>query len=44
MAVNPDFKDLFVAFNDAEVRFLVVGAYAQNRSIAASHRGDEAAR
>jgi hypothetical protein len=28
MAVNPDFRDLFVAFDDAEVRFLVVGAYA----------------
>ena len=28
MAVNPDFRDLFCAFNDAEVRFLVVGAYA----------------
>jgi hypothetical protein len=28
MAGNPDFKDLFAAFNDADVRFLVVGAYA----------------
>jgi len=28
MAVNPDFKDLFAAFNAAEVRYLVVGAYA----------------
>jgi len=28
MAVNPDFRDLFAAFNDAEVRYLVVGAYA----------------
>ena len=28
MAVNPDFKDLFSAFNDANVLFLVVGAYA----------------
>jgi len=28
MAVNLDFKDLFAAFNDAEVRYLVVGAYA----------------
>jgi hypothetical protein len=26
--MNPDFRDLFCAFNDAEVRFLVVGAYA----------------
>lgn len=28
MAENPDFNDLFAAFNDADVRFLVVGAYA----------------
>jgi hypothetical protein len=28
MAVNPDFRDLFAAFNDAEVRYLVVGAHA----------------
>ncbi|MHC4548174.1 MAG: nucleotidyltransferase [Planctomycetota bacterium] len=28
MGVNPDFKDLFAAFNAAEVRYLVVGAYA----------------
>ena len=28
MAVNPDFKDLFSAFNDGNVLFLVVGAYA----------------
>lgn len=28
MAVNPDFEDLFAAFNAAEVRYLVVGAYA----------------
>ena len=28
MAGNPDFSDLFVAFNTADVRFLVVGAYA----------------
>jgi hypothetical protein len=26
--VNPDFRDLLRAFSDAEVRFLVVGAYA----------------
>ena len=28
MAVNPDFRDLFASFNAAEVRYLVVGAYA----------------
>jgi len=28
MAVNPDFKDLFAAFNAVEVRYLVVGAHA----------------
>jgi hypothetical protein len=28
MAVNPDFRDLFVAFNDAEVRYMVIGAHA----------------
>lgn len=28
MAVNPDFRDLFSDFNDAKVRYLVVGAYA----------------
>ncbi len=28
MAINPDFKDLLAAFNDADVRYLVVGAYA----------------
>lgn len=28
MGVNPDFKDLFSAFCDADVRFLVVGAHA----------------
>ncbi len=28
MAVNPDFKDLFVALNAAEARYLVVGAHA----------------
>ena len=28
MAVNPDFRDLFSEFNDASVRFIVVGAYA----------------
>lgn len=28
MAVNPDFEDLFAAFNAADVRYLVVGAYA----------------
>jgi len=28
MGANRDFKDLFAAFADAEVRFLVVGAYA----------------
>jgi hypothetical protein len=26
--INPDFKDLLLAFNAAEVRYLVVGAYA----------------
>ena len=26
--INPDFKDLLQAFNAAEVRYLVVGAYA----------------
>jgi len=28
MGVNPDFNDLFRTFNEAEVRYLVVGAYA----------------
>jgi len=28
MRFNPDFRDLFAAFNDAEVRYLVVGAHA----------------
>ena len=28
MAVNPDFKDLFLAFNAGSVRYLVVGAHA----------------
>jgi hypothetical protein len=28
MAVNPDFKDLFAAFNAAEVRYLLIDAYA----------------
>jgi len=28
MAVNPDFKDLFKAFNDCRVEYLVIGAYA----------------
>ena len=28
MGCNPDYRDLFVAFNDAEARFLIVGAYA----------------
>lgn len=28
MAVNPDFKDLFKAFNDCHVEYLVVGAHA----------------
>lgn len=28
MAVNPDFKDLFLAFNAGRVRYLVVGAHA----------------
>lgn len=28
MAINPDFNDLLHAFNAAEVRYLVVGAYA----------------
>jgi len=28
MSVNPDFADLFRTFNDADVRYLVVGAYA----------------
>jgi len=28
MAVNSDFRDLFSEFNDANVRYLVVGAYA----------------
>jgi hypothetical protein len=28
MALNPDFRDLFAAFNAADVRYLVVGGYA----------------
>ena len=28
MAVNPDFKDLFSAFNAEEVRYLLIGGYA----------------
>ncbi len=28
MPANPDFRDLFAALNDVEVRYLVVGAYA----------------
>jgi len=28
MAVNPDFRDLFLDFNAGEVRYLVVGAHA----------------
>jgi hypothetical protein len=28
MAVNPDFRDLFSAFNAANVRYLLVGGYA----------------
>jgi len=28
MAVNPDFRDLFLAFNAARARYLVVGAHA----------------
>jgi hypothetical protein len=28
MAVNPDFRDLFSAFNAASVRYLLVGGYA----------------
>jgi hypothetical protein len=28
MATNPDFKDLFAAFNDAGVEYIVVGAHA----------------
>ena len=28
MSVNPDYSDLFRVFNDAEVRYVVVGAYA----------------
>ena len=28
MPVNPDFRDLFSAFNDAGVRYLLVGGYA----------------
>ena len=28
MALNPDFRDLFAAFNDARVRYLLVGGYA----------------
>ncbi len=28
MAHNPDFRDLFAAFNDAKVRYLLVGGYA----------------
>jgi hypothetical protein len=28
MAVNPDFRDLFAALNDATARYLMVGGYA----------------
>lgn len=28
MPANPDFRDLFVAFNAAQVRYLLVGGYA----------------
>ncbi len=28
MSVNPDFRDLFAAFNAAQVEFLIVGGYA----------------
>jgi hypothetical protein len=28
MAVNPDFRDLFAALNDAEAKYLLVGGYA----------------
>ena len=28
MSVNPDFKDLFAALNDARARYLLVGGYA----------------
>ena len=28
MSVNPDFRDLFVALNDAKTRYLLVGGYA----------------
>jgi hypothetical protein len=28
MSVNPDFRDLFAALNDAEAEFLIVGGYA----------------
>jgi hypothetical protein len=28
MALNPDFRDLFAAFNAARVRYLLVGGYA----------------
>ncbi len=28
MAVNPDFRDLFVALNDARAKYLLVGGYA----------------
>ena len=28
MPVNPDYRDLFKAFNDKSVRYLVVGAHA----------------
>lgn len=28
MALNPDFRDLFAAFNAAQVRYLLVGGYA----------------
>lgn len=28
MAVNPDFRDLFKAFNDGRVEYLVIGAHA----------------
>lgn len=28
MAVNPDFRDLFAALNDAGARYLLVGGYA----------------
>ena len=28
MAINPDFRDLFAALNDAGARYLLVGGYA----------------